>query len=41
MNNSVFEKAMENLRRLRDIKLVATVEKRSELISEPNYHATK
>ena len=41
MNNSVFEKAMENLRRHRDIKLVATVEKRSELISEANYHATK
>ena len=32
---------MENVRRHRDIKLVTTDEKRSKLISEPNYHTTK
>ena len=35
MNNSVFEKTMENLRKHRDIKLV-----RTKLVSEPNYHTT-
>ena len=39
--NSVFGKTMENLRKHRDIKLVTTDEKRSKLISEPNYHTTK
>ena len=41
MNNSVFGKTMENLRKHRDIKLVTTDEKRSKLISEPTYHTTK
>ena len=41
MINSVFGKTMENLRKHRDIKLVTTDEKRSKLISEPNYHTTK
>ena len=41
MINSAFGKAMENLRNHRDIKLVTTDEKRSKLISEPNYHTTK
>ena len=41
MNNSVFGKTMENVRKHRDIKLVATDEKRNKLLSEPNYHATK
>ena len=41
MTNSVFGKTMENLRKHRDIKLVTTDEKRSKLISEPNYHTTK
>ena len=39
MNNSVFGKTMENIRKHRDIKLVATEKKRSKLVSEPNYHA--
>ena len=38
MNNSVFGKTMENIRKHRDVKLVATDKKRSKLVSEPNYH---
>ena len=38
MNNSVFRKMMENIRKHRDIKLVTTDKKRSKLVSEPNYH---
>ena len=41
MNNSVFGKAMENVRKHRDIKLVTTDEKRNRLVSEPNYHTIK
>ena len=41
MNNSVFGKTMENVRKHRDIKLVTAEEKRIKLVSEPNYHATK
>ena len=39
MNNSVFGKTMENIRKHRDIKLVTTDKKRSKLDSEPNFHA--
>ena len=38
MNNSVFGKTMENIRKHRDIKLVTTDKKTSKLVSEPNYH---
>ena len=38
MNNSVFRKTMENIRKHRDIKLVTMDKKRSKLVSEPNYH---
>ena len=38
MNNSVFGKTMENIRKHRNIKLVKTDKKRSKLVSEPNYH---
>ena len=41
MNNSVFGETMENLRKHRDIKLVTTDEKRSKLVSKPNYHTKK
>ena len=38
MNNSVFGKTMENIRKHRDIKLVTTDKERSKLVSETNYH---
>ena len=38
MTNSVFGKTMENVRKHRDIKLVTTDKRRSQLVSEPNYH---
>ena len=38
MNNAVFGKTMENIRKHRDIKLVMTNKRRSKLVSEPNYH---
>ena len=38
MNNSVFGKTMENIRKHRDIKLVTTDKKRKKLVSEPNYN---
>ena len=38
MNNTVFGKTMENIRKHRDIKLVTTDKKRNKLVSEPNYH---
>ena len=41
MNNSVYGKTMENVRKHRDIKLVTTEEQRSKLVSETNYHTTK
>ena len=41
MNNAVFGKTMENVRKHRDIKLVKTDHKRNKLLSEPNYHTMK
>ena len=41
MNNSVFGKTMENVRKQIDIKLVATDKRKNQLVSDPNYHITK
>ena len=41
MNNSVFGEKMNNVRKHRDIKLVTTDKRRSQLVSEPYYHTTK
>ena len=37
MNNSVFGKMIENVRKQRDMKFVVTEEHRKKLVSEPNY----
>ena len=41
INNSVFGKTMENVRKHRDIRLVTTDKIRNQLVPEPNYHKTK
>ena len=41
MNNSVFGKTMESVRKHRDIKLMTTEEEITKLVSEPNYHFSK
>ena len=41
MNNSVFDKTMENVRKHRDINVVTTEKRRNYLVLEPNYHTTK
>ena len=41
MNNVVFAKAMENVRKHRDIKLVTIERRRNYFVKEPNHHATK
>ena len=41
MNNSVFGKTMENVRKFRNIKLITTDKRRSQLVSKPNYHLRK
>ena len=41
MNNAVFVKTMENVRKHGDIKLVATERRRNYLVSESNYPTTK
>ena len=41
MNKPIARKAMENVRKLKNIKLVTTEIRRNCLVSEPNYHTTK
>ena len=42
INNAVFGKTMENVRKHRDIKLATTNKKRRNyLVPDPNYHTTK
>ena len=41
MNYAVFGKAMKNIRKYRDIKLVTIEKRRNYLVSEPNIHTTK
>ena len=41
MNNAVFGKTMESVRKHRDRKLVKTDKKRNKLVLEPNFHTMK
>ena len=41
MNNAVFRKIMENVRKHRNIKLVMAESRKHYLVSEPNYQTTK
>ena len=40
MKKALFGKAMENVKKYRDIKLVTTERKINYLVLEPNYHIT-
>ena len=41
LNNSVFGKTTENVRKHRDFKLVTKDKRRSQVASKPSYHTTK
>ena len=41
MNNAVFGKTIENVKKHKDIKLVTAKRRKNYLVSEPNYHTTK
>ena len=41
MNNAVYGKTIENVRKHRIIKLVNNDKEINKLVSEPNYHSTK
>ena len=41
MNNAVFGKTRENVRKHTNIQLLTTERRRNYLVSEPNFHTTK
>ena len=41
MNNAVYGKTMENVKKHRNIKIATTERRRNYLVSEPNYHTTE
>ena len=41
MINTLFGKTSQNVRKHRDIKLVTTEKRSTELVTKPNYHTTK
>ena len=41
INNALFGKSLENMRKHKDIKHVTTERRRNYLVSEPNYHTKK
>ena len=41
INNALFGKSLENMRKHKDIKHVPTERRRNYLVSEPNYHTKK
>ena len=41
MNNAVFGKTMENVKKIRNIKLITTERRINYLVSERNYHTKK
>ena len=41
MNNAVFGKTIENVKKHKDIKLVTAKRRKNYLVSEPNYHTTR
>ena len=41
MNNAVYGKTMENVKKHINIKIATTERRRNYLVSEPNYHTTE
>ena len=41
MNNTVFGKTIENVRKHKDVKLITKERRRSYFVPQPNYHTTK
>ena len=41
INNAIFEKSLENVRKHRDIKLMRTERRSNHLVSQPNFHTAR
>ena len=41
LNNVIYGKSLQNVRKHRDIKLVTADKRRNQLVSEPDYHTAK